>query len=100
MHSGEDCSKGVGELSNTTQAIGVDFISAISVRVRDQHEAVRFYTEKLGFEKRMDADMGGGMRWITVAPPGSKTDITFGLDSALPEDTNRMGIRTGIIFQT
>ena len=87
-------------MSDTSQTIGVDVVSAVSVRVRDQEEAVRFYTEKLGFEKRMDADMGGGMRWITVAPSGSQTDITFALDNALREDAIRMGIRTGIIFQT
>ena len=80
--------------------IGVESISAVSVRVRDQDEAVRFYTEKLGFEKRMDVPMGEGTRWVTVAPPGSRTDVTFGLDSALPADAVRMGGRTGIIFQT
>lgn len=87
-------------MSGIATTPGVDFISAVSVRVRNQDEAIRFYTEKLGFEKRMDMPMGGDMRWVTVAPPGSKTDITFGLDSAMPEDAVSMGTRTGIIFQT
>ena len=32
---------------------------------------MKFYTEKLGFEKRMDAKFGG-FRWLTVAPPNQK----------------------------
>ncbi len=35
--------------------------------VRDQEEALQFYVEKLGFEKRTDRSMGG-RRWVTVAP--------------------------------
>jgi hypothetical protein len=31
-------------------------------------EALRFYTEKLGFEKRADVPDGGDQRWLTVAP--------------------------------
>ena len=41
-----------------------------TVRVDNQDEALRFYTEKLGFEKKMDLPMGPAQRWITVAPPG------------------------------
>jgi catechol 2,3-dioxygenase-like lactoylglutathione lyase family enzyme len=41
-----------------------------TVRVDNQDEALRFYTEKLGFEKKMDMPMGPAQRWITVAPKG------------------------------
>ncbi len=43
-------------------------ILRITLVVRDQDEALRFYTEKLGFEIRADRSMGGGMRWLTIAP--------------------------------
>ena len=43
-------------------------ILRITLAVRNQEEALRFYTEKLGFEKRADQPMGPGRRWITVAP--------------------------------
>ena len=36
--------------------------------VRDQEEAFRFYTEKLGFEKRADQPIGEKTRWLTIAP--------------------------------
>ncbi len=42
-------------------------ILRVTTRVKDQNEALRFYTEKLGFEKRADMPMGPTQRWITVA---------------------------------
>ena len=38
----------------------------VTIRVKDQDEGLRFYTEKLGFEKQSDQTMGL-MRWVTVA---------------------------------
>ncbi len=40
----------------------------ITTRVANQEEALRFYTEKLGFEKRADMPMGPTQRWVTVSP--------------------------------
>ncbi|MHB0886295.1 MAG: VOC family protein [Bacillota bacterium] len=45
-------------------------IEKMTVYVRDEEEALRFYTEKLGFEKRMDLSFRPGTRWLTVAPKG------------------------------
>src|SRR5258708_1163458 len=45
-------------------------LTHVTVLVRDQDEALRFYTEKLGFEKRFDVAFGPGARWLTVAPVG------------------------------
>ena len=42
-------------------------LSHATVYVTDQDEALAFYTEKLGFEVRMDANMEG-FRWLTVGP--------------------------------
>jgi len=43
-------------------------ILRITLAVRDQEEALLFYVDKLGFEKRSDQPMGPGKRWITMAP--------------------------------
>ena len=43
----------------------------LTLVVRDQDEALAFYTGKLGFEKRADYPIGAGQRWLTVAPPAS-----------------------------
>ena len=45
--------------------------------VRDQDEALRFYTEKLGFEKRADQEGPPGFRWLTVAPPGAESQFAL-----------------------
>jgi catechol 2,3-dioxygenase-like lactoylglutathione lyase family enzyme len=43
-------------------------ISHVGVWVSDQDEALKFYTETLGFEVRTDASMDNGFRWLTVGP--------------------------------
>src|SRR5207248_9022462 len=47
-------------------------LAVISILVEDQDEALGFYTEKLGLEKRADVTFGPGMRWLTVAPCGQR----------------------------
>jgi len=41
-------------------------VTIISIPVRDQEKALKFYTEKLGFLKKKDAPLGGGNRWLTL----------------------------------
>jgi hypothetical protein len=43
-------------------------IKYTSVYVRDQGEALNFYTKTLGFVKKADIS-AGGYRWLTVASP-------------------------------
>ena len=38
----------------------------ISIPVRDQEKALKFYTEKLGFIKKKDTPLEGGNRWLTI----------------------------------
>lgn len=47
--------------------------------VADQDAALAFYTEKLGFEVRSDMPYGeqGEMRWVEVAPPGSRARLAL-----------------------
>jgi len=47
-------------------------LTMVSILVRDQDEALHFYTEKLGLEKRADVTFGPGLRLLTVAPRGQK----------------------------
>ncbi|NEB38988.1 VOC family protein [Streptomyces sp. SID14515] len=44
-------------------------IHVTSVFVHDQEEALRFYTDVLGFEKKHDVPLGGENRWLTVVSP-------------------------------
>jgi predicted enzyme related to lactoylglutathione lyase len=45
--------------------------------VHDQQQALDFYTNKVGWEVRMDATLPemGGFRWLTVGPP-SQPDVS------------------------
>jgi len=46
-----------------------------SVFVDDQDEALRFYTEVLGFEPRIDEPIGNGDRWLTVGAAGQDVEL-------------------------
>jgi len=46
---------------------GIDRIVCITVAVRDQDEALEWFTSKLGFRKRTDMP-GPGIRFLTVSP--------------------------------
>jgi len=41
-------------------------LAVVTILVRDQDEALQFYTEKLGLEKLDDMEFGEGNRWLTV----------------------------------
>lgn len=43
-------------------------IRLVSVPVADQQRALEFYCETLGFEKKLDIDLGE-FRWLTVVSP-------------------------------
>src|SRR5687768_9262652 len=45
-------------------------IATISLLVADYDDAITFYCDKVGFDLVTDTDMGGGKRWVVVAPPG------------------------------
>jgi predicted enzyme related to lactoylglutathione lyase len=47
-------------------------LAIIPIVVADQDEALCFYIEKLGLEKREDVTFGPNMRWLTVAAKGQK----------------------------
>jgi catechol 2,3-dioxygenase-like lactoylglutathione lyase family enzyme len=53
-------------------------IGHITLLVKDQDEALRFYTQKLGFQKRQDIVIAKKMRWVTVSPKGQEDlELTF-----------------------
>jgi catechol 2,3-dioxygenase-like lactoylglutathione lyase family enzyme len=59
---------------NTTR---ISQVGTIFIPVGDQDRALKFYLDKLGFEKRADFPYGEGSRWIEVAPPGAKNTISL-----------------------
>jgi catechol 2,3-dioxygenase-like lactoylglutathione lyase family enzyme len=70
-------------------------IGYIALLVRDYDEAISYFVEKLGFTVAEDADLGGGKRWVLVAPPGS-VETRLVLAKAVSEDQlRRVGNQTG-----
>lgn len=66
-------------------------LAVISILVEDQDAALRFYTEKLGLEKRADVTFGPGMRWLTVAPKSQKKpEIALAIPDASLYATQRV----------
>jgi predicted enzyme related to lactoylglutathione lyase len=66
---------------------GIDKVATVTIAVKDQDEALRWFTEKLGFQKRLDMS-GPGLRWLTVAPKKQK-EVEFLLASWFPEHVGR-----------
>ena len=57
----------------------MDFrLELVQVPVADVERAKAFYTEKAGFHLDVDADAGGGVRFVQLTPPGSPASIAIG----------------------
>jgi catechol 2,3-dioxygenase-like lactoylglutathione lyase family enzyme len=73
----------------------VNILRHITVLVKDQEEALRFYTEKLGFIKREDLLIWmDTMRWIAVSPKNQQETLLT-LVKAEPQDEHLVGKQSG-----
>src|SRR4051794_21368394 len=72
-------------------------VGRVIIPVADQEKAIEFYTETLGFEKRVDVPMGNGYRWVEVGPQGGAATI-----AVVPPGPNGAtgGRETGITLDT
>jgi lactoylglutathione lyase len=83
-------------MNETGNTNGIRDIRTVGIPVVDQDQALTFYLETLGFEKRLDVPMGGGARWIEVAPPDAATTIAL----IRAHDGLSAGVETGIRLTT
>ncbi len=49
------------------------YISSISLLVRDYDEAIEFYTKKLHFFITEDTELEDNKRWVTITPSGNNS---------------------------
>ncbi len=70
-------------------------LAAISLLVPDYDTAIAHYCDGLGFELIADTDMGGGKRWVLVAPPGSRETRLLLARAAKPEQVAQIGHQAG-----
>ena len=70
-------------------------IAHIALLVRDYDEAIAYYTGVLGFALIEDKNLGGGKRWVLVAPPGARETRLLLAKAASPEQAARVGDQAG-----
>jgi catechol 2,3-dioxygenase-like lactoylglutathione lyase family enzyme len=70
-------------------------IGYVTMLVRDYDEALHFYIDSLGFKLIEDTPLGGGKRWILVAPPGAMETRLLLAQAATLEQTAHIGDQTG-----
>lgn len=67
----------------------------VALVVRDYDEAIAFFTRALGFRLIEDTDLGGGKRWVLVAPGNSEGTNLLLAQAATREQASRIGNQTG-----
>lgn len=70
-------------------------LAAIALVVRDYDEAIRFYTQVLGFELVEDTPRDAVKRWVRVRPPGSQGSDLLLARAATVEQESHIGNQTG-----
>ena len=70
-------------------------IGALAIVVRDYDEAIGYYTGKLGFRLVEDTPLGGGKRWVLVAPPGSRETRLLLAQAKSESERASVGNQTG-----
>ena len=70
-------------------------IKFINIPVRNQDDALKFYTENLGFKVATDQQHGPGQRWIELLIPGADTGVSL---FTPPGHESRIGGFQGISF--
>ncbi|WP_108858371.1 VOC family protein [Ruegeria sp. Alg231-54] len=77
---------------------------AVTLVVPDYDDAIAFYTQTLSFTLLQDVDLGGGKRWVRVAPPGPGDASLLLAKADGPSQTaavgNQTGGRVGFFLQT
>ena len=69
-------------------------ISQLAIVVNDYDEAIKFYTEKLGFILYEDKVMSETKRWVVVGPKDSDCKLLLA-KAANEEQRSRIGNQTG-----
>jgi lactoylglutathione lyase len=76
------------------QPTSITDVRTIGINVTNQDDALAFYVDTLGFEKRLDAPISPTMRWIEVAPPQATSSIALNAH----ERATHLATDTGIRF--
>ena len=53
-------------------------LATVTLVVADYDEAIAWYRDRLGFAVAEDVDLGGGKRWVTLAPGRGRCETVAG----------------------
>ncbi len=70
-------------------------IATVTLVVDDYDAAIAFYRDKLGFDLVADTLLGGGKRWVVVAPKGGKGARLLLAQADGPTQAAHVGNQTG-----
>src|SRR5687767_6260352 len=70
-------------------------IGAVTFLVQDYDEAIAYFTRSLGFELVQDENLGGGKRWVLVAPRGQTGTALLLAKAVTPEQKVIIGRQAG-----
>jgi len=70
-------------------------VATVALVVSDYDEAIAFYRDSLGFDLVADTPLGGGKRWVLVAPKGGKGAKLLLAQAGDGAEKARVGDQTG-----
>ncbi len=70
-------------------------IATVALVVSDYEEALSYYCDVLGFSLVADDDLGGGKRWVVVAPHNKRGAALLLAKADGPEQAAHVGNQTG-----
>jgi len=71
------------------------YLGYVALLVREYDEAIAYFTQTLRFDLIEDTPLGGGKRWVLLAPPGSKETRLLLARASSPGQMARVGDQTG-----
>ena len=78
-------------------------LALLSLVVPDYDAGIAFFVDVMGFELLEDTDLGGGKRWVRVAPKGAETAFLLARavgDKQVAAIGNQGGGRVWLFLQT
>lgn len=78
-------------------------LTHVTIVVKDQDQALEFYTQKMGFEKKADYTQPGHPRYLTVSPKGQDIEMVLwpagAEEERMPASHKQPGIGTRTVLQ-
>jgi len=87
---------GLQQQARSGNLIGmIKAVKFVSIPVKNQDQALEFYTRKLGFEIMTDQPFDGNQRWIELRVPGGETKVVLFTPHG---HEDRIGTFSNIVF--